>query len=205
MTCEMPVTSMPRAAMSVATSTRARPLRNCSSAFCRAGWLLLPCSALTRTPPVSRPSATRSAERLVRVKTITRDNAGSASSSTQQRPLAGGVHVVTYCAIGSSAGAVYRHVHPHRIAQQRLCELADLRRHGGRKQAADWRCAGRAATMRRMSRMKPRSSMRSASSSTNWLTGSDAIRQWTAGRRCGRACPLRCRRRRACAAPARSG
>ena len=134
MTCEMPVTSMPRAAMSVATSTRARPLRNCSSALIRAGWLLLPWIALTRTPPVSSVSATRSADRLVRVNTMTRDIAGSVSSLPSSARFPAVSTKCTCCSIGSLAGAVTGDVHPHRVAQQRFGQLGDLRRHGGGEQ-----------------------------------------------------------------------
>ena len=50
MTCVIPSTSMPRAAMSVATRTRVSPLRKDSSARCRAFCDLLPWMAAASTP-----------------------------------------------------------------------------------------------------------------------------------------------------------
>src|SRR3954451_20673303 len=50
MTCEIEDTSMPRAAISVATRMRALPLRNASSARTRAFCALLPCRASTVKP-----------------------------------------------------------------------------------------------------------------------------------------------------------
>jgi hypothetical protein len=71
-TCVTPLTSMPREARSVATSTRARPRLKLSSAFWRAFCDLLPWIASETTPRSSSASATRLAPRLVRVKTMTR-------------------------------------------------------------------------------------------------------------------------------------
>src|SRR2546423_3482 len=48
------------------------PLRNARSARSRAPWPRSPCTAATAKPRKSRSSATRSAARLVRVKTIVR-------------------------------------------------------------------------------------------------------------------------------------
>ena len=63
--------SMPRAAMSVATSARSSPLLNSPSAWVRAVWLLLPCSAMALMPCLVRYSATWLAPNLVRVNTST--------------------------------------------------------------------------------------------------------------------------------------
>ena len=60
-------------------------------------------------------------------------------------------------------------VDPHRVAQQCFRKLTDLEGMVA-ENSDDCRSAGKAATIRRMSRMKPRSSIRSASSSTKWLT-----------------------------------
>ncbi|MDT4859726.1 hypothetical protein FQZ97_942490 [compost metagenome] len=63
--------SMPRAAMSVATSARISPLLKPASAWVRAPWLLLPCSAMAWMPFFVRNSATLLAPNLVRVNTST--------------------------------------------------------------------------------------------------------------------------------------
>ncbi len=63
--------SMPRAAMSVATRARSSPVLKPASAWVRALWLLLPCSAMAVTPFLVRNSATLLAPNLVRVNTST--------------------------------------------------------------------------------------------------------------------------------------
>src|SRR6266851_3085755 len=73
----MPSMSMPRAAMSVATRMRTRPARNASSARCRALCYLLPWIASAAKPDRPSCSTTRLAKCLVRVKTRTRESAGS--------------------------------------------------------------------------------------------------------------------------------
>src|SRR6266702_3119868 len=72
MTWVMPSTSMPRAAMSVATSVRISPERN--SANVRSRWFcdLLPWMALAAMPALSSVFTTLSAPCLVRVKTSAR-------------------------------------------------------------------------------------------------------------------------------------
>ncbi len=69
----------------------------------------------------------------------------------------------------------------------------------------DCRCAGRAAAIRRMSRMKPRSSMRSASSSTKCCAASSRSCRPSSDRRCVQACRPRCRRRLALLSPVATG
>src|SRR3954447_10798092 len=69
MTCEMPVTSMPRAATSVATSVSTLPEPNSAKARSRWFWDLLPCIATARTPSLPRRLTRRSAPRLARTKT----------------------------------------------------------------------------------------------------------------------------------------
>src|SRR6185295_547861 len=67
MTCEMPSTSMPRAATSVATSVSMVPASNRASAFSRWRWDLSPCIATAATPACPRRLTRRSAPRVVRV------------------------------------------------------------------------------------------------------------------------------------------
>src|SRR5215813_4798838 len=79
--------SMPRAAMSVATRARTSPFLNDARARSRWPWLLSPWIATASTPTCSRPRATRSAPRLVRVKTITRLKPASSNSSASRARL----------------------------------------------------------------------------------------------------------------------
>src|SRR5215211_5676770 len=66
MTCEMPVTWIPRAATSVATSVSTRPDSKRASAFSRCACDLSPCIATASTPSRPRRLTSRSAPRLVR-------------------------------------------------------------------------------------------------------------------------------------------
>ena len=63
--------SMPRAAMSVATKARMSPLLKPARACVRAVWLLLPCKAMAVMPCLFKKSATLLAPNLVRVNTST--------------------------------------------------------------------------------------------------------------------------------------
>src|SRR5258707_7241221 len=83
MTWVTPLTSMPREARSVATSTRALPRLKLSSAFWRAFCDLLPWIASEETPRSSSASATRLAPRLVRVKTMRSEEHTSELQSRQ--------------------------------------------------------------------------------------------------------------------------
>ena len=69
--------SMPRAAMSVATSTWVRPALKPSSAATRALWLLLPWMAAAVMPCLVRSLAMRSAPCLVRLNTSALRTGGS--------------------------------------------------------------------------------------------------------------------------------
>ena len=88
MTWVTPGTSMPRATMSVATSTRTWPLRKALSARWRAFCALLPWMTSAATPSLTRFCATRSAPRLVRAKTMVRPTPGPVTSATRRPRLA---------------------------------------------------------------------------------------------------------------------
>ena len=100
------------------------------------------------------------------------DVADRPSSSRQQRRACSGLsHEVDRLvdALGGGRGAgVDRDA--HRVAQQLVGQLRDLRRHGGGEQQRLPRRAAARRRSRRTSRMKPMSSMRSASSSTKIST-----------------------------------
>ena len=65
---------------------------------------------------------------------MTRDSAGSVSNRPSSARLPAGSTKCTCCSIGSIDRLVAGDIDPHRVAQQRLGQLADLRRHGGGEQ-----------------------------------------------------------------------
>ena len=156
---------MPRAAMSVATSTGVRPERKLSSAFCRWLWLLLPWIAAAWMPAWSSWRATLSAPCLVRVKTIARSMSSVRRTSTSAWRLASRSISRTFCSIrsiGLEAGAT--------AISCGLFRKSSASARIGFGMVADsstvWRSRGRLARIWRIAGRKPRSSMWSASSST---------------------------------------
>ena len=129
-----PSTSMPRAAMSVATSTRVRPLRKSSSARMRWLWLLLPWIASAPTPAASRCCATRSAPRLVRVKTMAREIVRVVHQLDQHVALGAAVDEEHMLVDALGGGRHRRHGDLRRIMQHVLREAGDLLRHGRREE-----------------------------------------------------------------------
>src|SRR5919199_764153 len=79
MTCEIPSTSMPRAATSVATSVSTAPDSKRARAFSRWRWVLSPCIATAGTPALPRRRTRRSAPRFVRTKTSARSRSDRSS------------------------------------------------------------------------------------------------------------------------------
>ena len=79
--------SMPRAAMSVATSTLVRPALKPSSAATRALWLLLPWMAAASMPCLVKKAAMALAPCLVRLNTRAFFTDGSASRRASSRFL----------------------------------------------------------------------------------------------------------------------
>ncbi len=157
--------SMPRAAMSVATRARMSPLLKPDSAWVRADWLLLPCSAIALMPFLVRNSATLLAPNLVRVNTSTWLQLCSwmmcASSCFFLARLTGWVTWVMRCTV-ELRGVTWM-----------LCGLRSSRSASSRisslKVAENSRLCFSLGTSARIfftSGRKPMSSMRSASSST---------------------------------------
>ncbi|CAB3891742.1 hypothetical protein LMG1860_04880 [Achromobacter denitrificans] len=155
--------------MSVATNTVTVLSLKPASARVRADWLLLPWMAAAVRPSLTSFSAKRLAPCLVRVKT-----------STWCQPLSRMMWLIrsrlwccsTRCTVCvTSSVAVLRGVTDTspglfstprarvRISSENVAENSRF-----------WRCLGRSARILRMSRMKPMSSMRSASSSTRIST-----------------------------------
>src|SRR3990167_8616847 len=161
--------SMPRAAMSVATRARMSPLLKPASAWVRAPWLLLPCSAIAWMRFFVRYSATLLAPNLVRVNTSTWLQLCSlmmCTSSAFFLPRPTGwitwlmrctvvLRGVTWMCSGSFNSALAR----SRISSLKVAENSRL-------------CfsLGTRARIFFTSWMKPMSSMRSASSSTSICT-----------------------------------
>ena len=130
----MPLTSMPREAMSVATSTRARPERNRSSDFSRAPWLLLPCStsALTRVATEVLGDAVGAVlgagehDHPIHRRIL--------EQPRQQRALGCRLHEMHLLLDQQRRRDLGLDLDAHRIAQEALAELLDLGRHGRREQ-----------------------------------------------------------------------
>ena len=161
--------SRPRAAMSVATSTGRLPSLKRDSARVRAPWLLLPWMAIASMPSLPSCSARRLAPCLVLVKTSTcvqRREPIRYDSSARLRVLgtrwalcATSSDAVLRGATSTSAGLSSRPCASERISGEKVAENSRF-----------WRLAGSLAMTRRISWMKPMSSMRSASSSTKIST-----------------------------------
>ena len=166
--------SMPRAAMSVATRARISPLLKPASAWVRALWLLLPCSAMALMLFLVRYSATLLAPNLVRVKTSTWLQLLRLTISTSRafflpRPT-GWITWVMRCTVVlrgvtcTLCGFFRRLLARSRISSLKVAENSRLCLSRGTRASTFF-----------TSWMKPMSSMRSASSSTRisiWLRSS---------------------------------
>ncbi len=171
--------SRPRAAMSVATSTATLPSLKPDRARVRADWLLLPWMATALRPSLTSFSASRLAPCLVRVNT-----------STWCQPLSRIRWLTrsrlwccsTRCTVWvTSSVAVLRGVtetSPGSLSTPRASERISSEKVA--ENSRFWRCLGSSASTLRMSRMKPISSMRSASSSTRISTPERSTVFWPA-------------------------
>ena len=130
----MPSTSMPRAAMSVATSTRISPVRNAASARVALALRLVAVDGVGGMPRSSSVFTTRSAPCLVRVKTSARSTGSLLQKLAQHARLSRGVDWMTRWAIRSTVVARRRHRDATGIAQDGVGEFRDVLRHGGREQ-----------------------------------------------------------------------
>ena len=161
--------SMPRAAMSVATSTRISPFLKPASACVRAVWLLLPWIAIgADAVPAPATRARRLAPCLVRGEHQHLAPVVRLDEVRQQLALAGrGRPGGRICVMQLDGGVARRDLDraPGRAAGCRP-ELADLVARRWPRTAGSGASSGSSARMRFMSGMKPMSSMRSASSST---------------------------------------
>ncbi len=134
MTWLMPSTSMPRAAMSVATSVRTLPARKAAST--RSRW---PCDLLPWIASAARPGLFERADHLVGAVLGAGEDQRAVDRLLpqhlgQQRRLAGAVDVNDPLIDLLDRRGLGRHGDPHRIAQHPLGELGDLARHGGREE-----------------------------------------------------------------------
>ena len=162
---------MPRAARSVATSTRRAPLLNSERALVRAPWLLLPWMAAAAMPSFSRRSAIRFAPCLVRENTSTCCQSLARIRWLSRSPLRSMSQGCSRCSTVGAArfsgvacsctGCCNSPVASLLISVEKVAENSRFCRLGGIKARILW-----------ISRMKPISSMRSASSSTRISTRS---------------------------------
>ncbi len=169
-------TSMPRAATSVATSTRSWPRRSAVSVRLRAPWCMSPCRAPAEKPVSVRRSASESASRFVAVKTMACLSVASRSrwssncclcdrSSVKCRRSSIWLWSIRAAAISMRCGS--------RIMRSASCSM---RRSMVAENISIWRDAGVAPTMASMSSAKPMSSMRSASSKTSMSSADRSMR-----------------------------
>ena len=169
--------SRPRAAMSVATRMATRPSLKSESAFTRWDWLRLPWMAAASMPSLRSCSASRFAPCFVRVKTracLTRPRATSSRSRSRLRSRSTGMTswsmssvVVLRGVTWTCAGLVSRPSASWLMSSEKVAENSRF-----------WRFGGSTARILRMSRMKPMSSMRSASSRTRTSTLDRLIVPW---------------------------
>ena len=160
-----PDTSMPRAAMSVATRIGTSPDLNSASARSRCGWLLLPWIALAATPLPASSFTTRSAPCLVRVNTSARSMGMSFTSIVSSACFSCWLQKITDWSTRSAvvdcgttltvAGSVRNWSASWRIDGGMVAEKNSV-----------WRLRGSMRTIFLSAWMKPRSSIWSASSST---------------------------------------
>ncbi len=157
---------MPRAAMSVATRARHLPALKAARARSRWPWDLSPWMAAAVTPTASRCLATRSAPRLVRVNTMVRVSLESANRSASRARLRA-VSTNRICCLTRStvvaAGATETFSGSFRSSPASLPISVGMVAEKNRF----CRSLGRLETIRRIGCRKPRSSIWSASSSTN--------------------------------------
>ena len=162
--------SMPRAAMSVATMALTSPALKAARARSRWPWLLSPWIDAASTPDCSRARATRSAPRLVRVKTITRRKSLFSNSSASRARLRSCSTKMTFCWTFSTV--VAWGVTETRTGSGFRSSPASLPISVGMvaEKKRFCRALGRYFTIRRIGRMKPMSSIWSASSRTKVST-----------------------------------
>ena len=169
--------SMPRAAMSVATSTCRSPFLKSASALVRAVWLLLPWIAIAVMSCFSRCSTRRLAPCFMRVKTSTWCQSLSLTRWTSRSFFISRPTGCTFCAISSavwlrratsiSTGAFSSRSAIALISSLKVAEKSRL----------CFFCGSTASTFL-MSWMKPMSSMRSASSRTKISTCERSSVRW---------------------------
>ena len=161
--------SNPRAAISVATSTRSPPSLKRASVSSRVCWALSPCIALAASPRRTRSRETWSADCLVLQNTMTWfmfKSTTSRSKSSRLRAVSTAITcsstlaLVVFCAETSTvSGAFMKSCASLRMGAEKVAENRSV-----------CRSLGSICMMLRMSSMKPMSSIRSASSNTTIST-----------------------------------
>ena len=161
--------SKPRAATSVATSTRSSPDLNWLSTSSRVCCDLSPWMALADSPRRTKSRDTWSADCLVLQNTMTwfmfkstisRSNSSRLRWLSMEMTCSSTLALVVFCAATSTiCGAFIKSCASLRISGAKVAENSSV-----------WRGLGSICMMVRMSSIKPMSSMRSASSSTTIST-----------------------------------
>ncbi len=128
--------SMPRAAMSVATSTCSSPVLNSASALVRALWLLLPWIAIAVMPSLFRCSVRRFAPCFMRVNTSTWCQSFCLIRWHSRSFLASRPDRVDLLRDQLGGLVAARHLDQRRLVQQPVGQGLDLVAEGGREQQA---------------------------------------------------------------------
>src|SRR5213592_4785247 len=157
----MPSTSMPRAAMSVATSTSASPERNASRVRVRWLWALSPWMACAGIPSRRRNVTSLSAPYFVRVNTSVWP-AGLAWRMRASTPRFWSLSTATITCSIPSAGVARRPISTEAWPSSARRASASTSGDTVAENSIVWRCSGSAARMRRTSGANPMSSMRFA-------------------------------------------
>jgi hypothetical protein len=134
MTCVTSGTSMPRAAMSVATRIGALPDLKSASARSRWDWPLLPWMALAARPSCSSEATILSAPCLVRLKISVRPTPSVLSSEVSTARLELPSRMIARWLTRSAVVATGRGLDADRVGQHVGGEARDVRRHGGREE-----------------------------------------------------------------------
>ena len=169
---------MPRAAKSVATTTRIRDALKSSKTWVRLPWLSWPCKGSASIPALRSLSATISAEYFVATNTKARLQPECCNKCRKSWVRTRGSTAIARWVM-SGAEPAWGNTLMRNGVCNRLCARALT---AGAKVAEKnrfWRLEGSNATTRCSSSLKPASSMRSASSNTRVRTAPKAKALWS--------------------------
>mmetsp|Transcript_24136 Transcript_24136/g.43179 ORF Transcript_24136/g.43179 Transcript_24136/m.43179 type:complete len:253 (+) Transcript_24136:816-1574(+) len=181
MTAVTSLTSKPRAATSVATSTGTRPSRNCLRTKSRDACVLSPCNEAERKAPVWLRRVDSISQRLlVPQKMMNLDPGGLVEMYDEicenlSRLLATTMTICLMVLAATSLSCTSPIKTAAGLLRTRACAVLCTEVGHVAEKKAVWRSAGRLRTMSLMSCSNPMSNMRSASSKTRYLVAERLI------------------------------